>query len=101
MHHETAPTNTLRVLDMVAARKLWHQRTCAGYRIVAQPSTSVLTVLLDDAQQTILQNDTTLLLTLSDGEPTALALHLSNPQVVIQGTIAHDSWPPAILMHLG
>ncbi len=101
MHHETAPTNTLRVLDMVAARKLWHQRTCAGYRIVAQPSTSVLTVLLDDAQHTILHNEMTLLLTLSDGEPAALALHLSNPQVVIQGTIAHDSWPPAILMHLG
>lgn len=100
MHHEPATSNTLRVLDMVAARKLWHQRTCAGYRLVAQPSTSILTVVLDDAQQTILRNEMILLLTLSDGEPATLALHISSPQVVVQGTIVHERWPHAILMHL-
>ncbi|MFN7470126.1 MAG: CHAD domain-containing protein [Roseiflexaceae bacterium] len=100
MHHEPATTNTLRVLDMVAARKLWHQRTCAGYRLVAQPSTSILTVVLDDAQQTILRNEMTLLLTLSEGEPATLTLHIRSPQVVVQGTIAHERWPHAILMHL-
>jgi P2 family phage major capsid protein len=85
MQHATATTHTLRVLDMVAARKLWHQRAWGGYKLVAQPSTSALTVLLDDAQHTLHRNDMTLLLTLIDGEAATLRLHIASLDRIMIG----------------
>jgi CHAD domain-containing protein len=96
MHHATATTHTLRVLDMVAARKLWHQRALGGYKLVAQPSTSALTVLLDDAQHTLHRNDMTLLLTLIDGEAAGLTLHIASLDRIMDGTITDRIWPDSI-----
>ena len=96
MQHATATTHTLRVLDMVAARKLWHQRAWGGYKLVAQPSTSALTVLLDDAQHTLHRNDMTLLLTLIDGEAAALRLHIASLDRIMIGTITGNIWPNSI-----
>lgn len=97
MHQVTAKTSTLRVLDMVAARTLWHQRTCARFRLVTQPSTSALTILLDDAQHTLHRNGMTLLLTRIEGGADTLRLSDMNQHHIEAGTIANDIWPHAII----
>ena len=96
MQQATATTHTMRVLDMVAARKLWHQRAWGGYKLVAQPSTSALTVLLDDAHHTLHRNEMTLLLTLIEGEGAALSLQNASLDRIIQGIITDRIWPNSI-----
>ncbi len=87
---------TLRVLDVLAARKLWHQRMLGTFRLVAQPSTTTRAVVLDDASHTLHQRGIALILTYTEGDTTVISLHTRNAQTSIHADIKNGIWPAVV-----
>lgn len=96
MPQSAEPTVVMHVLDVIAARKLWHQRTLGVFRLVAQPSVLALDVVLDTPTRTLQQKNIHLLLSTSEGESAHVTLEHNDGAAPQIWSINHGRWPDTL-----
>ena len=89
----------LYVLDVVAARKIWHQRVLSTYRLVAQPSVMALEFVLDTPTQALQQSAVQLVMRTREGDQATLSVHKTSETPKMYA-VSHDGQWPAILIAL-
>ena len=96
MLQSAEPIVVMHVLDVIAARKMWHQRTLDVFRLVAQPSVHVLEVVLDSPTRTLQQKNIQLLLSTSEGESAHVVLDRNDGTAPQMWPITHARWPDTL-----
>jgi CHAD domain-containing protein len=100
MSHRAELHATLYVLDVIAARKLWHQRVFGAFRLVAQPSVMALDVVLDTPTRVLQHAGMTLVLSTREGSHATLWLHTSSAEHTAYPLLHDTQWPAELCASL-